>query len=177
MNHNSHTSIIEVIESLNKEGVKAADIARKLPGISERGLRAALKKAGYTFHNKKPKGWIYTGQGEEPLEKNIYDFITKGEKMVNSNSPRLHIDFTESEKEVIREMIRSWKEGGLESKKEGLHERVKAIKEESKKRGTIIIPEKTMSRLDRFCSKEKEDKSDVLHLAIIDFLDKYEKED
>jgi len=38
-------------------------------------LRQALKDAGYTFSNVKPKGWHYTGSAEEPLNESIFSYI------------------------------------------------------------------------------------------------------
>lgn len=186
--------IKNILEALREEGVKTSDIAKSIPNLSEKPFRAALKKAGYTFNNTSPKGWHYNGEGEEPLEKSIFDFVKRSDKRVkptsqtvhlrtstsaNNSSPKIHLDFTDGEKEAIREMIQSWKKGKLNQEREGLHDRVKGIQKDNKdkKRGTIVISKKVMDRLDVFCDKEHEDKSDVLHLAIIDFLDRYEKED
>jgi len=65
----------EILEAIKTE--KIADLAKRIEGISEKPLRTALKKAGYEFSNAEPKGWHFTGTGEEPLEKSIFEYHTK----------------------------------------------------------------------------------------------------
>jgi hypothetical protein len=77
--------IKELLEELKNPGEKVATIAKRIEGISEKKLANALRGAGYTFSNQAPKGWHYAGDGEEPLEKSIFDYVKSGSL---SNSPK-----------------------------------------------------------------------------------------
>lgn len=200
-------SIGSILEALREDGVKTSDVAKQIPGISEKPFRQALKDAGYVFNNKAPKGWHYVGTDPEPLGVSIFEFSKKQNKTISkkkihseftTNSPTIHKEpnntqikedknpkvintdydkFTENEVMVLKDIIKFWKEDSFRSDHENLHDRVKRIKSKDKKRGTVVISKKVMDRLDDFCEKEDEDKSDILHLAIVDFIDKYEKKD
>jgi hypothetical protein len=79
----------EILEAIKTEELR--EIAKRIEGISEKPLRIALKKAGYEFSNKAPKGWHYTGEGAEPTDKSIFDYhtkttATKKSKASNNNS-------------------------------------------------------------------------------------------
>lgn len=70
----------EILEALKVEGVKVSDVAKTIKGISEKPLRKALKDAGYHFSNSGVKGWHYIGEGDEPLDKSIFDYAKKRER-------------------------------------------------------------------------------------------------
>jgi predicted transcriptional regulator len=49
------------------------------------------------------------------------------------------------------------------------------LPQNDKTRKRIVIDRVIDKRLDEFCEAERINKSDVLHLALADFLEKYEK--
>lgn len=195
-------TIGSILDALRTDGVKTGDIAKVIEGIGEKTLRSALKTAGYMFSNKAPKGWHYVGEDIEPLEKSIFDYTTKGEKgvkrispivhtqVIHSNadttgsSPVIHPQFTQDEVRMITEMLYEWKQNKLErSEQKGIeepsqvtqvHERIKMLQQGDKIRKTIVIDKCIGERLDAYCQKERVNKSDIMHLALIDFLDRYE---
>ncbi|MGM0878463.1 MAG: hypothetical protein ACQEWV_28145 [Bacillota bacterium] len=61
-------SIRSILKVLAQEEVKTGDVAKQIPGISEKPFRNALKEAGYEFRNSGQKGWFFIEEGEEPLE-------------------------------------------------------------------------------------------------------------
>lgn len=73
-------------------------------------------------------------------------------------------------------MLKSWQESTSTTQTNELsfYERIKQLSKNEKTRKTIIIDRIIGKRLDMFCEAEKVNKSDILHLALVDFLDKYE---
>lgn len=85
-----------------KEGNKAEQIAKSIKGISQKPFLKALKDAGYMYSNKAPKGWCYVGEGEEPLDKSIFDYVkSSSPKVIQSNT-----DVNSSSPEVIQGNMR-----------------------------------------------------------------------
>lgn len=221
-------SIKSILEALKTEGVKTADVAKQIEGISEKPLRIALKAAGYEFRNKAPKGWHYIGGNPEPLNTSIFEYVkqsnikvnktsqgviksntgvnssnpsmNKGNTEVNKTShdviqgntemnknntevsPVIHPQFTRNEIADIVEMLQEWRmkkkaeQLGFEQEPTQVHERIKLLPQEEKTRKTIVIDKNIGDRLDQYCKNEKVNKSDILHLALLDFLDKYESQ-
>ena len=195
-------TIESILDALRTDGVKTGDIAKVIEGIGEKTLRSALKTAGYMFSNKAPKGWHYVGEDIEPLEKSIFDYTTKGEQgvkrvspvvhtqVIHSNadiigsSPVVHPQFTQDEVRMITEMLYEWKQNKLERSEQKeieepsqvtqVHERIKMLQQGDKTRKTIVIDKRIGERLDAYCQKERVNKSDIMHLALIDFLDRDE---
>jgi len=67
----------EILSEIKKKDQTLATVAQQIKGISEKPLRQALKDAGYTFSNKEPKGWHYTGSEAEPIDKSIFDYVKR----------------------------------------------------------------------------------------------------
>lgn len=78
---------------------------------------------------------------------------------------------------MIKEMLKSWQESPstTQTNESSLYDRVKQLPQSDKTRKTIVIDRVIGNRLDGFCETERINKSDVLHLALTDFLEKYEK--
>jgi len=259
-------SIKSILEVLKTEGVKTADVAKQIEGISEKPLRIALKAAGYEFRNKAPRGWHYFGESPEPLNASIFEYVKQSNikvnrtsqdviksnsKVNNSNppmnkgntemnktsqnviqsntemnssnppmnkgntevnktsqniiqsnsemnssnppmnsnntdllevSPVIHPQFTRDEIADIIEMLQEWRmekkaeQLGFEQEPTQVHERIKVLPQEEKTRKTIVIDKNIGDRLDQYCKNEKVNKSDILHLALLDFLNKYESQ-
>ncbi|WP_028394040.1 hypothetical protein [Bacillus cihuensis] len=191
MSVDQKASIRSILDVLAQEGVKTGDVAKQIPGISEKPFRNALKEAGYEFRNTGKKGWFFIGEGEEPLDKSIFDYVKSSspkvhtpftrsnQKFAESNkeftnhSPIVHEQFTQDEIHMIKEMLKSWQE--VTPTTPSLYDRVKQLPQSDKTRKTIVIDRVIGKRLDEFCEAERINKSDVLHLALADFLEKYEK--
>ncbi len=195
MSVDQKASIRSILEGLAQEGVKTGDVAKQIPGISEKPFRNALKEAGYEFRNSGQKGWFFIGEGEEPLDKSIFDYVKSSspkvhtpftrsnQKFAESNkeftnhSPIVHEPFTQDEIHMIKEMLKSWQEvtPTTQTNEPSLYDRVKQLPQSDKIRKTIVIDRVIGKRLDEFCEAERINKSDVFHLALADFLEKYEK--
>ncbi|MDQ0862408.1 hypothetical protein [Bacillus sp. V2I10] len=195
MSVDQKASIRSILEVLTQEGVKTGDVAKQIPGISEKPFRNALKEAGYEFRNSGQKGWFFIGEGEEPLDKSIFDYVknnspkvhtpftqskkkfTESNKEFTNHSSIVHEQFTQDEIHMIKEMIKSWQEvtSTTQTDDPSLYDRVKQLPQSDKTRKTIVIDRVIGKRLDEFCEAERINKSDVLHLALADFLEKYEK--
>jgi len=187
-------SILDAI----REGNKAEDVAKAIDGISQKPLLNALKDAGYTYRNKAPKGWHYVGEGKEPLDKSIFDYVkssspkvirsnadvkSSSPKVIQSNtdvnssntdvkpsSPKVHSQFTRNELTDLMEMLQEWRsKKGIVQESTQVYERIKALPKGDKKRKTIVINESIAKKLEEYSNNERLDQSDILHLALIDF--------
>lgn len=185
-------TIGSILKALRTEGVKTGDVAKMIEGISEKPLRAALKEAGYVFSNKAPKGWRYAGEDVEPLETSIFDYVNRSNPKVNSSnilvtrsntattdiSPIIHPQFTRDEVVDLMDMLQEWRMKNVMAQAEEsevptqVHERIKSLPQGDKTRKTIVINKCIGERLDAYCKAERVNKSDILHLAIEDFLNK-----
>lgn len=175
-----------------KEGNKADQVAKAIEGISQKPFLKALKDAGYAYNNKAPRGWHYIGEGEEPLDKSIFDYVNpssprvmkgsegvkssspneviKGNANVKASSPKIHPQFTLDEFSEIMEMLQEWKlKRGTVQETTQVHERIKRLGKGSKTRKTIVIDETIAKQLDDYSESENVNKSDIIHLALIDF--------
>lgn len=197
MSIDEKASIKSILKAM-AEGNKAEAIAKELEGISQKPFLNALKEAGYKYNNKAPKGWHYVGEGAEPLDKSIFDYVKRSSSPKKSNSPVIHKEFTPSNTDIIpsnnevkvnspmvhqqftgdevsmiKEMLKSWQEAVPVV--ESVHDRIKHLPQAEKTRKTIVIDKSIGDRLDEFCKDERVNKSDILHLALMDFLNKVEK--
>lgn len=189
-----------------RAGNKAENIAKAIDGISQKPFLKALKMAGYEYSNKAPKGWRYTGEDPEPLDKSIFNYVNFNSTKVNSSSPIIHQEvtqsntdvnssnheitshspvihpqFTQNEVSMLMEMLYEWQQQKKGKEQSGqikvptpVHERIKALPQNDKTRKTIVIDKEIGDRLDIYCKSERVNKSDILHLAIMDFLNKVE---
>lgn len=182
-----------------RAGNKAEHIAKAIDGISQKPFLKALKDAGYEYSNKAPKGWHYIGEGPEPMEKSIFDYVNSVSPRVNKpsqavhtevtrshmdvipSSPVIHPQFTQNEVSMMMEMLYEWQQkkvaeqSGQVETPTHIHERIKELPQGDKTRKTIVIDKLIGDRLDTYCKAERVNKSDILHLAIMDFLDTVEK--
>ena len=185
-----------------RAGNKAEHIAKSIDGISQKPFLKALKIAGYEYNNKVPKGWHYIGEDPEPLDKSIFDYVNFNSPKVNNSSPIIHHkviqdntsvnnsnkeiiphspfihpQFTQNEVSMLMEMLYEWqqqKKVKEQSEPTQVHERIKVLPQSDKTRKTIVIDKNIGDRLDTYCKSERVNKSDILHLAIMDFLNKVE---
>jgi Ribbon-helix-helix domain len=194
--------IREVIETLNN-GKRTAVLGKEI-GVSEKRFRAALKAAGYSYDNS-AKHWYFSGEGDEPLEKSIFDYVPPksnkpvanmlkvGNKQVthqtdndvrqvNKVMPRSNniagFPFTDEEISVLKQMIAEYlQEKANETPRERLHKRIMRLEKDKRERKTFFVSEKVIKRLDDFAEKMRFHKSDILEAALLDFIAKYEGED
>lgn len=68
-------------------------------------------------------------------------------------------------------------EAATESKRVRLHKRVMALDTQSKTRKTIVIDEQVAERFDRFAERIRFNKSDIMALALVDFISAYDVQD
>ncbi|WP_342513949.1 hypothetical protein MKY34_03985 [Sporosarcina sp. FSL K6-1522] len=190
-------SIRSIVEALKISNVN--EVAKQIDGISKDPLAGALNEAGYKYSSAKPRGWHYVGEGVEPLDNSIFDYVKRTSSTKKISSPRVHTSITDSNTDIIpsntqvtevshvvhhqftsdevsmiKEMLRSWQEAvptAVEEVEESVHNRIKRLPQGDKTRKTVVIDKDIGKQLDDFCKVERVNKSDVLHLALMDFLD------
>ena len=177
-------TIRSILTALKDSNV--SDVAKQIDGISKDPLASALNAAGYKYSSATPRGWTFVGDSNEPLDKSIFDFVKSKSSVKKSYSQPVpevvttdsHVileQFTEDEIRAIKEMLKSWQESAPVIHMEPtLHERIKQLPQEEKTRKTIVIDQSIGDRFDVFCEAERLNKSDILHLALADFMDKFE---
>lgn len=177
----NHT-ISNILQALNTEGLSTATVAKELQGISDKSLRHALKQAGYEFSNRKPKGWHYIGTDPEPLTQQITDYLPAKPTTSDSNQKKqishdIHNQFTQEEVTDLLHMLQEWRQQTSVQQEQqptplsqNVHERIKALPANDKVRKTIVIDQHIGNQLDEYCKTEKVNKSDIIHLALLDFL-------
>ncbi|MEK4712391.1 hypothetical protein [Sporosarcina sp. FSL K6-5500] len=162
------------------------DVAKQIDGIRKDPLASALNTADYKYSSATPRGWTFVGDSDEPLDQSIFDFVKPKSsakkphsqpvpKIVMTDSHAILEQFTEDEIWAIKEMLKSWQESAPTIEMEPtLHDRIKQLPQEKKTRKTIVIDQSIGERSDVFCEAERLNKSDILHLALADFMDKFE---
>lgn len=194
--------IREVIDKLNN-GTKAAVLAKEL-GLADKRFREELKKLGFEYSNS-TKAWDGDEESEKYLDKSIFAYVPpKGNRGVkpkssinnpkvvkktqitsqnsNVNSPNSNINselnFTQEQILALKEIANQFiNEQAEETYRERLHKRIIKLPNEDMTRKTVVINKAVGDRLDAFASKMKFNKSDILSLALNDFLDRYEDEE
>lgn len=192
----------EVIERLNN-GTKAAALAKEL-NVADKRFREELKKIGFEYSNSL-KAWSGGENAGEYLDKSVFDYVPqkgnrrkgstsqgsnkevkgttqKTPQTSNTNSPKSNIDgeiqFTQSEISALKEIAKQFiSEKANETHRERIHKRIIKLPNEDMTRKTVVINKAIGDRLDAFASKMKFNKSDILSLALADFLDCYEGEE
>lgn len=186
----------EVLKRL-ENGEKLKDIGDSI-GVSPRTMQRRMKKIGYVWNNSVNR-WEWSGPDPQPLEMEILETTTKtregkvntkrregevnvkthrneGEADVKPISRDIHTSFTADEIKAIRSMLLEWQQSqaaGSSAAGAALHERIKDIKNGEKVRKTIVINKDVGAALDQFAERERVNKSDILEIAIMDFINKY----
>jgi hypothetical protein len=87
--------IKDILAELAKPGENTRTVAKRMEGIGEKRLVSLLKQAGYEFSNNAPRGWHYTNEGEEPLDKDIFNVKSgspSSRRKVEINSHKNEVD-------------------------------------------------------------------------------------
>lgn len=178
---------------------KSAVLAKEI-GIGEKKLRDTLRSLGYEYRNSGDKGWHFVGEGDQPLERDIQDFVnvrkTRVQRTGNvqrtidvSTEDEVHNALTPHEISTLRDMINEWgtikdaintvattREGVIETSHSinDLYIRVKQeIEPQKKMRKTLNVNEGVGKALDEFAAKFRLDKQDIVELALYDLFAKY----
>jgi len=184
MGTNEIATVGSILTALKDSNI--SDVAKQIDGISKDPLSSALNAAGYKYRSATPRGWAFVGDGDEPLDKSIFDFVKPKSlakkshsqpvtEVVTTDSHAIHGQFTKDEVLAIKEMLKSRQESAPAVEMEPtLHERIKQLPREEMTRKTIVIDQNIGNRFDVFCEAERLNKSDILQLALADFMDKFE---
>lgn len=112
--------------------------------------------------------------------------VNRSNSEITSYSPVIYPQFTQNEVSMLMEMLHEWQQKKIteqQSEQEQsekvktyiqIHERIKTLPQGDKTRKTIVIDKKIGEQLDSYCKTERVNKSDILHLAIMDFLNRIE---
>ena len=159
-------------------------------GLHRKTLQRRLRRLGYKWDAEKLR-WQWGGeQGEEPLHVSLIDMNMSWSKQLDRTSSQ---PVKESEKKVVsspftldeikglKEMLLQWRQAPEPTKdptsvsEQDLVERIQHIRnsENEKVRKTIVIDHEIGDRFDEYAEKTRLNKSDLLHLAIYEMMEKY----
>lgn len=160
-------------------------------GLNPSTIQRRLKKMGYKYDNS-AKLWKWESDGEPPLNFDLTSAqipkrthtTTKEHKEVAKVSHKSAVDsayqFTIEEIEILREMMESRmaekkRQRAQSNDKEPIspHHRLKGLSKSDKVRKNIFLSTSVNDDFEEFCKRERLQKSDVVELALIDFMEKY----
>lgn len=112
----AYMMIKDVLKEL--ETTKSAALAKEI-GVGEKKLREGLRAAGYAYRNSGDTGWYFVGEGEQPLEKAIHDYVPKRTTNINRKpkvqgtnkvTPKEEVNnvLTPHEVSVLRDVVNEW---------------------------------------------------------------------
>ncbi|WP_051317110.1 hypothetical protein [Ectobacillus panaciterrae] len=184
--------IKDLLEELKKSDNTVAAIAKSIDGIGEKKLRIALRNAGYEFRNSGQTGWYYTAeQGAEPLERSIFEYISSSidtsqviqrkAKVIQTPEdvlPREETSnlypippFSEEEIEVLKALAKDMLQ---ERERFMLHKRIMEIGNDKRNKKTYSISKGVLKKFDAFAEEKKFNKSELLEVALLDLMCRYE---
>lgn len=163
-------------------------------GLNPSTIQRRLKKMGYKYDNS-AKLWKWESDGEPPLNFDLTSAqipkrthtTNEEHKEVAKVSQKSAVDSTRDglkieEIKLLRMMMKDFKKGQEEKKqpqsndKERFvspHHRLKDLSESDKVRKNIFLSTSVNDDFEEFCKRERLQKSDVVELALIDFMEKY----
>lgn len=181
----------EIEQALQTRNAKA--ISKEI-GIGENKLRRILNAAGFLYDTSS-RIWTYKGPAgekdtrlvslrqyagntpavpsERPLTKPKNTDIKKintEEYKINTNIPM----FTEKEIEALKSIARERLEGKAEKPVLTIQEEILRLDMRTTLKRTYVVSEDISERLNAFCEKNRVQKSDVLGVALLQLLEKYE---
>lgn len=191
----------DIVARLNNERINADVIAKELD-IPVKPFRNALKSLGYEY-SQRTKQWAYTSEGDEPAGIDIKELVSNNKrrtpsdaskpsdntntaprrkKTATKNTEDAEAPFTPEEVRAIRELLgRSTVDYGEQTAVtpglDDIHTRIVGLNPERKtSRKTIFISEDVAEQYDSFAKRNRiNNKSDIVELALIDFMNKYNK--
>jgi hypothetical protein len=146
--------IREILELTQLENV--ATIAKNHLTIGEKKLRDTLKSIGCTNQAGK-KGWIYTGDSPEVLEKSIYEFAKpkanyrRNERKKETTEEQKNIPTNERNHDIIKEQIEK------PTKEEG---------NKMRKRASFDIESELLKELKIYAIREEKNVYEIVENAI-----------
>lgn len=185
--------VIEAIELLNGK-YKINTLAKHIK-LPEKKLRNALISVGCAYDNSL-KRWTTSSVIEQDLNKSLSELVGElksatNDIQMNSNKTTTIVevknndlttvqqDFTLEEIKILKKMAAAYLEGKTEEKKlstNSIHNRV--VKELSSDRQTtrktLFVSKEVVSDLEAFSKRTRLKQSDIVELALKDFLLKYQ---
>lgn len=122
MGTNEAAKVRSILTALKDSNI--SDVAKQVYSISKYPLASALNTAGYKYRPTTARGWVFVGDGNEPLDKGIFGFVKPKQSANKSHSQlvtkvvitelhAIHGQFTKDEILAIKEMLKSWQESAL----------------------------------------------------------------
>ncbi|SNT58752.1 hypothetical protein SAMN05444672_1748 [Bacillus sp. OK838] len=96
---------------------------------------------------------------------------------VNKRRNEGETDFTSEEKAILKELIRAYvldEKQDNHSSRDDLYQRIVTLEKGKKVRKTIVINGEVGALLDSFADQQKFNKSDLIEIAILDLVNKYQ---
>ncbi len=152
----------EVIERLNS-GDTLVTLAEEI-NVCENGLKNALEELEFIY-DVLSEGWVFKGITSKCFDSSIFEFVSPKDKITFSVEQLLTL------KNLANKQMSDQKTNKC---RDELYNKIKGMPDEDMSCTKILIKKSVGHRLDTFANKLKLNESDVLSLALTDFLNRYE---
>lgn len=152
-----------MVERLNS-GDALVNLAEEI-NVCENGLKKALEELGFIY-DVLSEGWVFKGITSKYFDSSMLEFVSSKDKVIFSAEQLLML------KNLANKQMSDQKTNKC---RDELYNKIKGMPYEDMYCTKILIKESVGHRLDTFANKLKLNQSDILSLALTDFLDRYEE--
>ncbi|PEK60775.1 hypothetical protein [Bacillus pseudomycoides] len=152
----------EVIERLNS-GTALVNLAEEI-NVCENGLKNALEELEFIYDVLSGE-WVFKGIISKCFDSSIFEFVPSKDIVIFSTEQLLTL------KSLVNKQMNDQK---TDKRRDELYNRITSMPDEDMYCTKILIKKSVGHRLDTFSNKLKLNESDILSLALSDFLDRYE---
>jgi hypothetical protein len=166
--------VLEIIEKLN--GEHSIQSLSKEVQISEKKLRETLKNIGAIYDNSE-KEWKFEGE-ENTLDIDINSYVPKrtNKNSTAKASESKNSDFTDDEIRVLKDIIQERKRGYELFSEYRIYDELSKVPTGTETiRNAYNMSKTTTERLKKYSNERRLPLQDLVELAVINLLDKYDK--
>lgn len=153
----------EVVERLNS-GDALVNLAEEI-NVCENELKNALEELEFIYDVVREE-WVFKGIVTKCYDSSIFEFVATKDKVTFSEEQLLTL------RNLANKQISDQKTNEC---RDELYKKIKGMPNEDMYCTKILIKKSVGHRLDTFANKLKLNQSDILSLALMDFLDRYEE--
>jgi len=169
---------MDELEMTIEEALSEVNNNKELTDYKRKKYKKALKQAGFAYVDKKI-GWAYQDEGEPPLQELLSDYEEKTTTNKNAKvqtSTQENENFTQEEIDTLKQLVSERKRNiELFSVYKIYDELSKVPTNAETVRSAYNLSKETTERLKKYANERRLPLQDLVELAVINLLDKYEK--
>lgn len=114
-------------------------------------------------------------QSSHDMKKDSHPILLDVNSTRTKDKSSIHTEFTPEERAILRDLIREYVlNDQQDSHDDDLYKRVVTLEKGTRVRKTIVINDKVGALLDKFADQHRFNKSDLIEIAILDLVTKYQ---